>query len=255
MTLRLRLRGHARPAAILVVAAMALSAPAPNAIAADGSPTARAAAAKKKKKKKKTPLTATVNGTFTVRQDDPDGFGNDAGPNWQQLKVVIEDAKIPFRAPDRQSASADVTVRVSYEAEAHTMDRSWPASCDREDRQTLSKWTDKMTVTVRETKWLQTAGKSKSYFGWQVLPTLPTAFNFQVSTGSWQEWDSILMTDCLTVAANKPLGSWSLGWATPDGLGKLTSDGRGVPLTAINTGVNQTGSVTGSVKFNQSVNR
>ena len=58
-----------------------------------------------------------------------------------------------------------------------------------------------------------------------------------------------------SVAANKPLGSWSLGWATPDGLGKLTSNGRGVPLTAISTGVNQTGSVTGSVKFNQSVNR
>lgn len=233
---------------------MALSAAPPTAIAADGAPTARAAAAKKKKKKK-APLTATVNGTFTVRQDNPAGFGNDEGPNWQQLKVVIKDAEIPFRAPNRQSASADVTVRVGYEAQAHTMDRSWALGCDREDRQTLSGASEKMTVTVRESSWLQTAGTSKKYLGWQVVATLPTAFSFEVSKGSWQEWDSILMTDCLTVAANKPLGSWGLGWASPDGLGLLTSDGRGVPLTAINTDVNQTGSVTGSVKFNQSVNR
>jgi hypothetical protein len=255
-----KLRGHVRPTALLVVASVALSASAPPAVATFGASTARAVTAKKKKTKKtatktKAPLTATVNGTFTVRQDDPNGFGNDEGPNWQQLNVVIEDAKVPFRGPNRQSASADVDVRVGYEAQAHTMDRSWAIGCDREDRQTLSKWTEKMSVTVRETSWLQTAGTSKKYYGWQVFATLPTAFDFQVSTGSWQEWDSIQMDTCITVAANRPLGSWGLGWATPDGLGKLTSDGRAVPLTAINTDVNQTGSATGSVTFNQSVHR
>ena len=79
-------------------------------------PAARAAV---EKKKKKAPLTATVNGTFTIRQNNPGGFGNDNGPNWQQLNVVIKDAKIPFRAPNRQSAAASVLVSFQYEAEAH----------------------------------------------------------------------------------------------------------------------------------------
>jgi hypothetical protein len=223
----------------------------PTASADRSTPAAHAAAAKKKK----VPLTATVNGTFVVREDNPAGFGYDEGPNWQQLTVVIKDAKIPFRAPNRQSAAATVNVRFEYTAEAHTQDRSYAAGCDSEDRETYGGWSDKTTVTVRETHWLQKNGKSKKYLGWQVIATPPENGIYTVSKGSYQEWDSILMEDCNTVEANKPLGSWSTGFATPDGLGKLSSDNRSVPLTAINTEIDQKGTVTGSVKFNKSVAR
>lgn len=250
----LRLQNHARPLAAITVATAALAAFMPSTASADRS-TPAAHAAAKKKKKKKAPLTATVNGTFTVRQNNPLGFGNDNGPNWQQLKVVIKDAKIPFRAPNRQSAAASVSARFEYEAEAHTQDRSYALGCDSEDRQTYGGWSDKTTVTIRETRWLQTNGTSKKYLGWQVIATPPEAGIYTVSKGSYQEWESILMTNCLSVEANMPLGSWSTGFAQPDGLGKLSSDHRSVPLTAINTEVDQTGTVTGSVKFSESVAR
>jgi hypothetical protein len=146
-------------------------------------------------------------------------------------------------------------VRFEYTAEAHTEDRSYAAGCDREDRETYGGWDDKTTVTVRETRWLQKKGKSKKYLGWQVVATPPEQGIYTVSKGSYQEWDSILMEECLTVEANKPLGSWSTGFAVPDGLGKLSTDDRSVPLTAINTDLDQTGTVTGSIKFNKSVGR
>lgn len=245
------LRNLSGPLAAVAVAAAGLAAFLPSAASADpSSPAAHAA-----KKKKKAPLTATVNGTFTVRQDDPLGFGNDNGPNWQQLKVVIKDAKIPFRAPNRESAAAKVNARFEYEAEAHTQDRSYALGCDSEDRQTYGGWDDKTTVTVRQTRWLQKNGTSKKYLGWQVVATPPPDGIYTVSKGSYQEWESILMTNCLSVEYNKSLGSWSSGFANPDGQGKLSSDNRSLPLTAINTDVNQTGTVTGTVKFNESVAR
>jgi hypothetical protein len=211
------------------------------------------AVAKKKPKKKKKPLIATVNGTFTIRQDNPDGFGNDSGPNWQQLKVVIKDAEIPFRASNTQSASDTASVRFAYAAEASTEDRSYAAGCDSERRQTSGTWTGQTTVEVRETNWLVTNGKSKKYVGWQVFAAPPARGIELESTGSYLEWDSILMTNCLTVPANEPLGGWSQGFAKPDGLGKLASDDRSVPLTAIDTEVDQKGTVSGTIKFNKPV--
>ncbi len=248
----------------ITVATVALAAFMPSTASAERSTLAAHAAAKKK------PLIATVNGTFTVRQNNPLGFGNDDGPNWQQLKVVIKNAKIPFRAPNRQSAAASVFVRVEYEAEAHTQDRSWALGCDSEDRRTSGSWSNKAIVTIRETAWLRTNGKSKKYLGWEVIatwpagPTLtnnptpedfPIAGMITVSTGSYQGWESISMTNCLSFEYNEPLGSWGMGFAQPDGLGKLSSNSRLVPLTAINTEVDQIGTVTGSIKFSKSVGR
>ncbi len=248
----------------ITVATVALAAFMPSTASADRSTPAEHAAAKKTK-----PLIATVNGTFTVRQNLPGGFGNDNGPNWQQLKVVIKDAKIPFRGSNRQSAAASVFVRFEYEAEAHTLDRSWHLGCDREDIRTSGSWSNKTIVGIRETAWLRTNGKSKKYLGWEVITTpppgqftndpgpddFPIAGMITVTTGSYQDWESIAMTNCLTVQHNQPLGMWGMGFATPDGLGKLNSGNRSVLLTAINTEVDQIGTVTGSIKFNKSVGR
>lgn len=202
------------------------------------------------KRKKPKPLFAIVNGTFVVRHDLPGGFGNDEGPNWEQLKVVIKDAKIPFDPPNR-IASAKVNVRFEYEAEAHTMDRSYAAGCDREDRTTAGGWEDTTEVVVRPTTTVRKDGKQKPYIGWRVVAKPPKQGIYTVSRGSYQEWESILMDNCLSYEENEPLGAWNSDFARPDGLGKIADDNRSVPLTAINTEVDQTGTVTGSIRFNR----
>ena len=241
---------RARILAALTATTAALAAVVPSVATADG-PSPAAHAAKKKKKKK--PLIATVKGTFTVRYNNPAGFGNDAGPNWQELKVQIKETEIPFRAGDTDSAAKTAVVDFEYQAEAHTLDRSYAAGCDSEDRQTYGGYDDKTTVGIRKTRWLQTNGVSKRYLGWQVIASPPPNGIFTVSKGSYLEWESILMDTCTTVEINEPLGSWSPGFATPDGLGKLASDGRSVPLTSINTDLDETGTATGSIKFNKDV--
>src|SRR3954469_24433647 len=104
---------------------------------------------------------------------------------------------------------ANLVTRLVVVAEAHTQDRSYAAGCDSEDRETYGGWSDKTTVTVRETNWHQKKGKSKKYGGWQVIATPPEQGIYTVSKGSYLEWDSILMQECTTVPANKPLGTWS----------------------------------------------
>ena len=88
----------------LIAAAVAIAAIAPGeAVAAAPTPAAHAA----KKKKKPAPLTATVSGTFTIKQNLEGGFGNDGGPNWQQLKVEIKNAALPFDGPAQFGAAAN----------------------------------------------------------------------------------------------------------------------------------------------------
>lgn len=235
------------PLALSIVLVAGVAA-APGAALAGG-PSPAAHAAKKKKMKKVVPLTATVTGTFTIRQDIEGGFGNDNGPNWQQLKVEVKGAEVPFRAGEL-FGSAKATATYTYHAEASTSDRSYHFGCDTETRQTDGTWTGRTTVSVRESKWLQTGGKSKSFGGWQVRVSPPDDLPL-TSKGSYNDWESILMTDCQTFDASKPLGAWSTGFADPDGLGRLADDNRSVPLLSINTNVGQTGTATGKLKFNK----
>lgn len=204
-------------------------------------------------KKGKKPLIATINGTFKIRADNPAGFGNDEGPNWQQLTVVIKDLEIPFSPKNLDSASSEESVKFAYEAVAHTDDWSYALGCDQAERKMSGTWTGITRVTVRETHWRETNGKQKKFLGWQVVAAAPKRGIETESTGFHQEWESILMSNCLTIPENEPLGTWSTGFAVPDGLGKLSSDNRSVPLTAINTGFGQTGTAKGSIKFNKQI--
>ncbi len=255
----LRLQKHARPlTAITVATVVALVAFVPSIAAADRATPAPGAAAKKKKKKKKkqVPLIATVNGTFMVRHDTPGGFGGDDGPLWQQLKVVIKNAKIPYRH-NAHSAAASANVRFYYEDEAHTKDRTgWPGGCDGADYVTSGDWQGWTRVAIVESYNLTTNGKSKQYLGWQVIVHSSGAGIYMETIGSYQKWDSILDNTCLTVEDNSPPGIRYPDFRlTPGGLGKLSSDGRSVRLNEINTSVNQWGTVSGSIKFNQPVVR
>ncbi len=253
----LRLQKHARPlTAITVAAVVALVAFVPSIASADRSTPAASAAAKKKKKWP--PLTATVNGSFTIRSDYPDGFGGDKGPNWEQFKVVIKNAKIPFRAPNRASASASAKVHFTYEAERHTLDNSpWRAGCDRADYKTLGVWGGKTRVSISDGYTMRKNGKLKKYRGWQVIIHPPAAGMYTVYEGSFQEWDSFLDNTCLTVEDSKPSEFVDLTrfHMMPDALGKLSSDGRSVRLTEISTELDQATIVSGSIKFNTPVER
>jgi hypothetical protein len=230
----------------LIALAAAITAVAPGVALA-----APAGAAHAAKKKKPAPLTATVSGTFAIRQDIEGGFGNDNGPNWQKLTVEIKKAQIPFTGSYGLSAAAKATVTFTYHAEASTSDRSWHAGCDSETRQTDGTWTGKTMVSVKESTWLQTSGKSKRYAGWQVKAQLPDAGIKLTSKGSYQDWESILMTNCQTFDASAPLGMWGTGFAEPDGVGRLAADNRSVPLLSIDTDTGQTGSASGRLHFNK----
>lgn len=243
-----KLHGHTRSLSLIILA-VAITAVAPG-VAFAATP-ASATHAKKKKPKPK-PLTATVSGTFTIRQDIEGGFGNDSGPNWQQLTVDIKKAEIPFTRGSTSSAAAKATVTFTYHAEASTADRSYHAGCDSENRRTDGTWTGKTSVVVRESTWLQTNGKSKRFAGWQVTARLPEDGIPLTSKGSYNDWESILMTNCQTFDANTPLGSWGIGFAEPDGVGRLAADDRSVPLLSIDTDAGQTGTASGKLKFNKS---
>ncbi len=255
----LRLQKHARPiTAITVATVVALVAFVPSIAAADRSTPAPSAAAKKKKPKKQKPLIATVNGSFTIREDKPGGFGGDNGPNWQQLKVVIKNAEIPFRVRNGGKAAASVSVRFEYEQEAHTKDYTgWPGSCDSADYRTSGEWQGITRVAIGSAYFRSTNSKGKPYLGWRVSVHGPATGIYMVTHGSYQEWDSILDNTCRLVDDSRPPG---FGWPNlllfpPDGFGKLSSDGRSVRLTEISTNplLTQIGIVSGSIKFNQPV--
>ncbi len=252
----LRLQKHARPlTAITVAAVVALVAFVPSIASADRSTPAASAAAKKKKKWP--PLTATVNASFTTRYDLKGGFGGDNGPYWTQFKVVIKDAKIPFRAPNRGSASASVKVHFTYEAERHTLDRSpFRLGCDRADYKEFGVWGGKTRVAIGRTYSMRENGKLKKYEGWEVIIHSPAAGMYTVYEGSFQEWDSFLDNTCRTVEDNAPSDFTNLiGQGIPEVFGKLSSDGRSVRLTEISTEDDVTTVVSGSIKFNTPVER
>lgn len=218
----------------------------PGVAIADG-PQAAAQTAKKKKKKKKG-VTATVNATLTLRADDPLGFGNDKGPSWQQLKIIVKDAVIPLYEPSRDSGGAKAKVSIEYKAEASTQDRSWHAGCDSENVASSGTWTGKAGVSVRTSKWLQKKGTSKAFSGWTVWVSPPDDFPW-TTTRTWVDWQSILMDNCLSFESKDPLGGWGPGFAQVEGVGKMTSDNRSVLLTGVNTDADQTGTASGSIKF------
>ncbi len=257
----LRLQKHARPlTAITVATVVALVAFVPSIAAADRSTPAASAAAKKKKKKKQVPLIATVNASFTLRWDSPDGFGGDNGPMWDQLKVTIKNAKIPFRAPNRASASASVSANFTWESEKHTQDYSpWRVGCDRADFKEWGVWGGKTRVAISEVYSMRQNGKLKKYRGWGVIVHPSATGLYTAFEGSSQEWgatltDGTLDTDCLTIKDNRPAEFLRIdAQLLPGGVyGKLSSDGLSVRLAEIATEADgpTTTIVSGSIKFN-----
>jgi len=214
------------------------------------------AAKKKKKAKKPAPITATINGTFTVRNTDPNGFGNDNGPKWQQIKVTLKDAKLTFGKGNKASAAGTVNAQIDYDAFAKTNDRSWqPNECDSEERTAFGTYTGKIKVGIKQTNWRINQGKSVKFRGWTVTPQAPDDGIDVKPAGYWKEYESILMTTCLVNGTNDLLGSWNPGFAQPNASGRLSKDSKSVALSWTDTEVEQSSSTTGSIKFSAPVDR
>jgi len=212
-------------------------------------------AAKKKKKKKPAPITATINGTFTVRNTDPLGFGNDNGPRWQQLKVILKNAKLTFGKGNKASAAGTVNAQIDYDAFAKTDDRSWHAGCDSEERSAFGTYLGKIDVGIKQTNWRINQGKSVKFRGWTVTPLAPNDGIDVKASGYWQDWDSILMDQCNRYGTIDLLGGWNPGFAQPNASGKLSKDAKSVALSWTDTEVEQSSSTTGSIKFSAPVDR
>lgn len=209
------------------------------------------------KKKKPKPLTAAVNGTFTIRDTDENGFGNDRGPKWQQVKVIVKNSKLTFGKNNKASAGGAVSATVIYEAFAKTEDRSWHAGCDSEERTAIGVWSGKMEIGIKQTNWRINQGKSVKFRGWSLYTRLPDA-GIDVKTGGYyQDWESILMETCLTYGLGNDtlLGSWNPGFAQPVASGRLSDDARSVKLSWVDAEMGQTTTASGSLSFSGPVDR
>ncbi len=248
-------------ASISLIAATAFAvACTPAAAVAGPAPTQSYAAAPKKKTKKKgrkapakkpAVLTATVNTSFSLKRVEEHGFGNDGGPMWQKLSVEVKSAKIPFKGDWRESAAADATVTWTYEAQASTDDRSWHLGCDSELRESKATWTGKASVGLRKSTWRQTNGKSKRQHGWEVLVSQPDAGLPVVSSGWFQDWESIAMQNCITTPTTDQLGSFSASFAQPTAMGSLNDDRTSVLLVHSDTLEGETATTSGTIKFSE----
>lgn len=221
--------------------------------AASAAPPADAAA--KKKKKKSAVTTATINGTFTVRNTDPLGFGNDNGPKWQQTRVTLKNAKLTFRKGNNASAAGRVSAQIDYDAFAKTDDRSWHAGCDSEERTAFGTYLGKVDLMIKQSNWRINQGKSVRFRGWTVTPTLPDEGIDVKAGGYWQDWDSILMDQCNRYGTIDLLGSFNPGFAQPNASGRLSADRKSVTLSWTDTELEQSSTTSGAIKFSAPVDR
>ena len=74
------------------------------------------------------------------------------------------------------------------------------------------------------------------------------------TTGYYNDWESILMENCLTYQVDEPLGSWSPYWVTTwTANGNLNGGGKGVYLSGVENYGGFEGSADGKIKFSRSV--
>lgn len=208
----------------------------------------------KKKGKKKEPLTATVNATLTYTQR---GEIN-GGEQTQKLTVTIKDATATFRDGDTV-ASGKGPVSVAYEARFYTEDRSWHAGCDTELRESKANWSGKSDFGIFPTNERRTpTGKTQLKNGWGVeIPQVGKNLSkTMTTTGYYNDWESILMENCLTYPVNQPLGGWSPYWVNSWTVnGNLNGGGKGVYLSGVNVDGDTEGSAEGKIEFSRSVSK
>lgn len=275
------MRLGARPqtiAAAGIAVAVAVSMAAPQAIGAPGHHDDGAAVStvtpkkakkpskttKKKAKKKRSrhgrsapkqeKTTGVVNASWSVSRSDELRNGIES----ETLSVKVKDGKVTFPDKTGRTAQGKADVTILYEAKYSTDDRSWHAGCDHEERTSTATFHETYPIYVYGTNRRTVGGKEQKLVGgWGVEVALPEIRKMGlVTTGYFQDWETILMQNCLTTPIDQPLGHWGPQFvATLGATGSLNGGGKGVLLTQAQSGGGQTGKADGRISFSESVEK
>lgn len=220
---------------------------------------AEAVAAKKKRQPRKgrakpDKTTAGVTGSWTITRSDELNNGVES----EQVTVTIKDGKATFPDQTGRVATGKADVAIAYEGRFSTDDRSWHAGCDHEERTSTATFHDTLPIVVFATSRRSVGGKEQRLAnGWAVEVAWPSIRKMGlVTTGYFEDWESIAMEKCERTPISAPLGHWNVQFATTlTASGSLNGGGAGVLLTRAETSSGQTEKTDGRITFSKSVER
>lgn len=225
---------------------------------------AKPSSTKKKAKKKRSrqgrsapkqeKTTGTVSASWSVTRSGELRNGIES----ETLTVKVKDGKVTFPDATGRAAQGKADVTILYEAKFSTDDRSWHAGCDREERTSTATFHETHPIYVYATDRRTVGGKEQRLAGgWGVEVAWPSIRKMGlVTTGFFQDWETILMQNCLTTPVNAPLGHWGPQFVVTLGVtGRLNGGGKGVLLTQAQSGSEQTGKADGRITFSESVEK
>ncbi|WP_320671648.1 hypothetical protein [Patulibacter defluvii] len=240
-------------AAVAVVPVEAGAAP------TSAAPQVAPAIAKKKRKKrprkgrsKPAKTTATVSGSWTISRSGELRGGVES----EKLTVTVKDGTATFPDTTGRSAKGKADVAITYQATYGTDDRSWHAGCDREERTSTATFHERAPIYVYATNRRTVGGvERKLAGGWAVEVAWPSIDEMGlVTTGYFEDWESIAMQNCLRTPIDAPLGHWNVQFApTLAATGGLDGGGTGVLLTHAQSGGDQREEADGRIRFSRSV--
>lgn len=198
--------------------------------------------------------TGIVNASWSVSRSDELNNGVES----ETLSVKVKDGKVTFPDQTGDAAPGKADVTILYEAKYSTDDRSWHLGCDREERTSTATFHETYPIYVYGTNRRTVSGKEQKLTGgWGVEVAWPSIRKMGlVTTGYFQDWETILMQNCLTTPIDQPLGHWGPQFvATLGATGSLNGGGKGVLLTQAQSGGGQVGKADGRISFSESVEK
>ncbi|MFA4927973.1 MAG: hypothetical protein WC558_05615 [Patulibacter sp.] len=198
--------------------------------------------------------TGTVSASWSVTRSGELRNGIES----ETVTVKVKDGKVTFPDATGSTAQGTADVTILYEAKFSTDDRSWHAGCDREERTSTATFHETHPIYVYGTTRRTVGGKEQRLAnGWGVeVAWLGIRKMGLVTTGYFQDWETILMQNCLTTPISEPLGHWGPQFVATLGVtGSLNGGGRGVLLTQAQSGSEQTGKADGRISFSASVEK
>ncbi len=206
-------------------------------------------------KAKQEKTTASVGASWTVTRSDELRGGVES----EKLTVSVKNGTATFADDTARNAKGTADVSITYEATYATDDRSWHLGCDRERRTSTATYNEKdRPIWVYATNRRTVDGKEQRLAnGWAIEIAWPSVRRMgYVTTGFFEDWESIAMQNCLTTPITVPLGHWSPTFVPTLGVtGRLNGGGKGVLLTHAQTSPGQTGQADGRISFSESVEK
>lgn len=237
-------------------AASAVPAPLAGTSAAVPVPPARPAAPTKQKKNEAN--VAHASGTVTIRRTY-----DEVAPaeKWEEYRISFKNVNAKQEGTSvRKDWYSDRSVKmsISYTARYYTDDRSWHAGCDIETYDTTGTWSGTVSAFLSPGRSITASGKKvKLVRGWTLALSTPDIITTTTS-GYYEDWESILMENCITTPITEPGGVWfgPTVLTTMAGslqvAGNLTSNGKQILLTQVLTDTDETFTVDGRIEFDRS---